>query len=425
MSMRIAGSLRRGWFAFQLLFVAYTRTGPLPALSAPLVCLPAVWAMCYAAGGSHTAFPHLFYVPIVLAAVRFGWVGGAASGLVAGLLAGPALPADVAAGTAQPLTGWVLRTGIFLAIGLLIGWLMRGRSESIRAAFQDTAVSGRLVHGVHRGEFEVFYQPIHCLQTRRIVGFEALARWNHPRRGQVGPAEFIPAAERTGAIAVLDRFVLAQAAAQTQRWSSHMSAVSVSVNVSATRFTQGDLATNVRSVLAETGLAPGSLQLEITESAVIDDVPAASRQVAELRALGARIAIDDFGTGQAALGYLEQLSVDTVKIDRSLVAQVAVSARTARLVAGLIDLFRALHLDVVVEGIETAEQYAHLESAGAHLAQGFYLGRPMSARDAEAALRQSLHLSPASTLPPAPADQSHCGHAAPTSHMEPKFSRVS
>jgi EAL domain-containing protein (putative c-di-GMP-specific phosphodiesterase class I) len=225
------------------------------------------------------------------------------------------------------------------------------------------------------------------LAEGKIVAFEALARWRHGSRGLLSPDEFVPAAERTGAITSLDKYVLWEAAGQIQRWSSQVGPVGVSVNVSATRFAQHDLPDQVERVLCETGLPANALQLEITESAFIEDTLAAAKQIAQLQALGIRVAIDDFGAGQSSLSYLKHFTVDTIKIDRGLVAEMHQDPRTERLVSGLVRMFQGLQLEIVAEGVENAEQYVHLQSADCLLAQGYFIGRPASAVDTEHLLK--------------------------------------
>ena len=156
--------------------------------------------------------------------------------------------------TPQPLEGWVLRLITFVLVGLLIAWLFRGQFEPMRSAVQDHLTSGRLLRRLRRGELEVYYQPILDLDQGRIVSIEALARWNHPRRGLISPDDFIPQVERTGAIAALDRHVLCEATRQVQWWSSEIAPIGVSVNVSASCFARDDLNATVAKVLERTGL---------------------------------------------------------------------------------------------------------------------------------------------------------------------------
>lgn len=362
----------------QSLLAFYVRSSSVLALGALILGVALAYAVSYAVGGSHTSAPHLFYVPIVLGAVRFGWRGAVLSAVAAGLLAGPALPSDVEAHVAQTPQSWLLRLFIFVAVGAFVAWLVRGRHEPMRVELNDTLLSGRLLRAIGRGDIEVFYQPVVRVADQEIIGVEALARWHHPKRGYISPVEFIPAAERTGAVTVLDRYVLLVATRQAQVWATHIRPLTMSVNVSATRFAQRDLAEEVAQVLAKTGLPAEALQLEITESALIHDVEGASAQIGQLRRLGAKVALDDFGAGQASLGYLNYFDVNTVKLDRSLVADIATQPRTSRLVAGFIGLFRSLDLEVVAEGVEDAHQLGPLEAAGCHFVQGYHLGRPAS-----------------------------------------------
>lgn len=402
----LSGGATRGRVAMQSLFVAYLRASSVFVLAALVVGLFTAWALTYAMGGSHTPFPHLFYLPIILAAVRSSWVGALGTATAAGLLAGPALPANVALGTEQSIEGWTLRLAIFVAVGGLVVALTRGHSESLGRRFSDSLASSRLVQAVKRGEIEVFYQPICETSGGRIVAVEALSRWRLSPHGTIGPDSFIPQAERTGAITVLDRFVLRQAARQAQAWATAIAPVDISVNISASSFAELDLVADVRAVLAETGLAPERLQLEITESAIIEDVSAARRQVVQLRKLGVRVAIDDFGTGQSSLSYLDQFAVDTIKIDRTLVAPISCSVDSGQLVQGVIRMLEALNMKVVAEGVESAQQYTQLRSMGCHLVQGYHLGRPAPPQETEKRLRAGgarsqvpAQLLPKDTLP--------------------------
>lgn len=383
----VAGA-ERSSLALQVMFVRYARTSTVLALIAIVAGLFTAWGASYVTGGSRTAVPHLFYLPVILAAVRFSWRGALTASVTAGLLAGPVLPADVATGAEQPFEGWALRLVIFTLVALLVSWLLRGRTESISSSLQDSLVSSRLVRAVHRGEVEVYYQPILDMGSGRFVGLEALSRWNDPRRGPLSPDDFIARAERTGAIAVLDQYVLSHALRQARRWSQRVGPVQMSVNLSATRFADDDLVTSVGAALADAGLPAHYLQLEITESAIIGDVEAASVQIAALRRLGVRVAIDDFGAGQCSLAYFNQFEVDTVKIDRGLVSQIGEAPQTERLLSGLVRMFHALGLNIVAEGIEKADQYVHLQSLGCDLAQGFFVGRPAPAKDIEELLRR-------------------------------------
>jgi EAL domain-containing protein (putative c-di-GMP-specific phosphodiesterase class I) len=270
----------------------------------------------------------------------------------------------------------------FVVVGIFVAYLMRGRKEPLRAAMHDSRVSARLIQAVRRHEVDVHYQPIYRLEDMRIAGFEALARWADPERGLVMPGDFVPAAERSGAITILDAHVLSLAAAQVERWRAEFTPLKVSINVSATRFGRPHLGREVARVLDDSGLPAQALQLEITESALIDDISSAARQVDELRGLGVRIAIDDFGTGRAALAYLDHFEVDTIKLDRGFLVRATTNHRARRLLTGIARALRELGVDVVAEGIETEEQLLLSRQIGITHGQGFHLGRPVPAEQA-------------------------------------------
>ncbi|HSE70997.1 MAG TPA: EAL domain-containing protein, partial [Nocardioidaceae bacterium] len=309
----------------------------VPALLAAftvVVLVLGAWSVAYAAGGSQTVFPHLFYAAIVFASFRFGLVGAIPTALMAGVFAGPVLPADVASGEAQEPVSWLLRTSIFLGCGLLVAWLTGHTSTPLGQAVRDRRTSSRLRAAIRHDEIVVHYQPIVSLSTAEVMGVEALARWDRPGRGLLPPSEFIPAAERTGEIADLDKHVLRTATQQLAAWEWAAESMWVAVNVSASRLVAEDLVDDVRGALDESGLSPQRLHLEITETAIIRDVPAAAKQIRALREMRVRVAIDDFGAGQTSLANLHDLAVDVVKIDRALVSRTVSSGRAARLVAG-------------------------------------------------------------------------------------------
>jgi diguanylate cyclase (GGDEF)-like protein len=235
-----------------------------------------------------------------------------------------------------------------------------------------------LRRGIARGELRVHYQPIMALATEQIVGFEALVRWQHPRRGLVQPVSFIPLAEETGLIVPLGRWVLETACRQAAEWrDARPDAPPVmSVNLSARQFMQTDLAEDVAGILAETGLDAASLELEITESVVMDQSEAGIRTLRRLRAMGVRLVLDDFGTGYSSLSYLKHLPLDTIKIDRSFVAGLDGSADRS-IVEAVIALAHGLGIGVVAEGIETIEQQQLLLALGCDLGQGYLFSRPV------------------------------------------------
>jgi diguanylate cyclase (GGDEF)-like protein/PAS domain S-box-containing protein len=227
------------------------------------------------------------------------------------------------------------------------------------------------------------YQPQVCLRDQRIIGYETLIRWNHPERGLLVPGEFIPLAEETDLIVALGRWVLKEACRQMAEW--HRSVVcdpplTVSVNVSFKQLTETDLVEEVRRVLAETGLHPGSLKLEMTESAIMANAENAVAMLQQLKDMGVGLEIDDFGTGYSSLSYLNKLPFDTLKIDRSFVMELA-SAESAEIVKTIVELARSMNMNAIAEGVETADQLQALIALGCRYAQGFYFSKPLGSEE--------------------------------------------
>jgi diguanylate cyclase (GGDEF)-like protein/PAS domain S-box-containing protein len=238
---------------------------------------------------------------------------------------------------------------------------------------------------IDNGEFELHYQPIISLPTGRIAGFESLARWRHPVRGLLSPAEFIPIAEDTGMIVDLGRLTLAESCRQMAEWLAHFGPAAprfMCANLSSKEFADTDLMKGVGNILKIAGLGSSHLKLEITESAFINDVPAAQVTLKRAQAMGIECSLDDFGTGYSSLSYLHRLEVATVKVDRSFVGEMGVGRSGSAMVRSIVALAHTLGLSVVAEGVETAEQFAELRKVGCEYAQGFYLSKPV---DAEAA----------------------------------------
>ncbi|HEX8161541.1 MAG TPA: PAS domain S-box protein [Pyrinomonadaceae bacterium] len=252
-----------------------------------------------------------------------------------------------------------------------------------------------LRRAIERKEFCLYYQPIVALATGRISGFEALVRWNHPERGLVPPSEFIPLAEETGLIVPLGMWVLEAACRQMHEWHalspSHRD-LKLSVNLSGRQFAQADLLARITRVLGETRFDPRCLQLEITESVVMDNAKAIVALMGDLRALGLELAIDDFGTGYSSLSYLQRFPIHTLKIDRSFISPHGDEDReNAEIVRTIVLLARNMGKDVVAEGVETEEQLARLRALGCEYGQGYIFSRPQDAGATEALLREGLH----------------------------------
>jgi EAL domain-containing protein (putative c-di-GMP-specific phosphodiesterase class I) len=247
-----------------------------------------------------------------------------------------------------------------------------------------------LRQAIEQKEFCVYYQPIISLQTGRLAGFEALVRWNHPRRGLVAPADFIPVAEETGLIVPIGQWVLNEACAQVRQWQidspSHRS-LSLSVNLSARQVAQPDLLQRIKDALETSKLNPHCLKLEITESVVMENAEAAAQMFKQLRSLGVQLSIDDFGTGYSSLSYLHRFPLNYLKIDRSFVMRLTTDNDNA-IVRTISTLARNLGMEVIAEGIETEEQFQQLKMLGCEYGQGYLFSRPVSNDGVEHLLAQ-------------------------------------
>jgi len=243
-----------------------------------------------------------------------------------------------------------------------------------------------LRRALHRNEFVVLYQPIVDLATAGISGFEALVRWQHPRRGLLGPLEFIPIAEETGLIVDIGRWVLDRACRQAHEWQREHGTLdlTISVNLSARQLRDPHLVADVAATLRESGLAPGSLTLEITETVLMDNSDGAIDRLHQLKALGVMLAIDDFGTGYSSLNYLRALPVDIVKIDKAFIDGVASDKEARGLIKAILSMADTLDLQTIAEGVESRAQANRLEQLGSALVQGFYFARPLTPEAAEA-----------------------------------------
>ena len=255
-------------------------------------------------------------------------------------------------------------------------------------AADELALETDLRHALARGGFALHYQPICDAGTAAIVGMEALARWRHPKRGDVPPSLFIPVAERAGLIRDIGRWVLSEACAQMHAWNVRhpLLDLHVSVNASGEELRDPGYLADVRDVLAATRLDPRRLQIEVTEGVFLRQPETTGVILDGLRALGVRIALDDFGTGYSSLSYLSRYPVDTLKIDRSFVAAMLTERRTQAVVEAIIRLAQAMVLTVVAEGVEEEAQMKALRAAGANLVQGYLPGRPLPVAGAGAML---------------------------------------
>jgi EAL domain-containing protein (putative c-di-GMP-specific phosphodiesterase class I) len=253
-------------------------------------------------------------------------------------------------------------------------------SKHTHDAIRRLALETDLRKALDRESFCSHFQPIVETESGRIVGAEALARWEHPLRGLLLPAEFIPIAEETGLIVPLGARILRDACAQMRAWhAAGHGGLRLSVNLSARQFHQQDLALQVDAVLRETGLAPETLELEITESIAMQNVDASVVALRGLKDLGVRITIDDFGTGYSSLSYLKKFPIDTIKIDQAFVHDVSSDSNDAAIVRAAIVMAHELKLNVIAEGVETVEQVAFLRRRRCTEMQGYLFSEPMPA----------------------------------------------
>ena len=253
-----------------------------------------------------------------------------------------------------------------------------------------------LRHAVRRNELVLHYQPSVDLAAGRITAVEALVRWAHPVRGMVAPDKFIPLADETGLIGEIGHWVLLEACAQTRRWhDAGLGGIKVSVNVSAVQFRQCDLTQIVAGALAATGLPPWCLDLEITETVLMQDADATIATLLALKAMGVCISVDDFGTGYSSLAYLKRFPIDTLKIDKSFMRDVTCDGHNAAIVRTVIALAKNLDLESIAEGVETEEQLDFLRAEGCDRLQGYYFSKPLPAEQLEAFVRAAGRIVPA------------------------------
>ena len=279
------------------------------------------------------------------------------------------------------------------------GRIVRFDAAMRAAAIERARLENDIDDAIEQEQFRLAYQPVVELATRRFVGFEALLRWDHPVLGPVPPSAFIPIAESAGRMLELGRWVLREACTTAARWQRdhpRAGALSMAVNVSGSQLGGAEFTAVVAEVLAECGLLPGSLVLELTETALVHDPVQAAEHLQSLRDLGLRLAIDDFGTGYSSLSYLRQFPVDILKVDRTFVAMITEHEEVPPIVRGLIELARTLSLELVAEGVETEIQHERLRAERCDLAQGYLYAAPLDADEAELQIA-ALEISAAGT----------------------------
>ncbi len=254
--------------------------------------------------------------------------------------------------------------------------------EMHKEAWHRATVEAHLHHALARNELQLYYQPQVHPQSKRIVGAEVLLRWFHPEWGLVTPNQFIPIAEETGLIVEIGAWLLRVACQQYENWLMQgLLLPKLSVNVSGQQIRAGGLLPVVKEVLASTDLYGGTLELELTESIIMDEAPETRAVMEELRRLGVHTAIDDFGTGYASLNYLRKFPTDTLKIDRSFVKGLPNDHDSEVIVSSVMKMAGTLGLDIIAEGVETREQLAYVQEKGVSAVQGFIFSKPVPARE--------------------------------------------
>jgi diguanylate cyclase (GGDEF)-like protein len=249
-----------------------------------------------------------------------------------------------------------------------------------KATKYQLSIENGLERALRSGQFAMVYQPIVTAQTGAILGYEALVRWDSPEHGAISPAEFIPVAEETGMILDIGDWIARQALKDCRRWNGPY----VSINLSARQFLRHNVAERILRYAADANVDAGRIQIELTETAIIDDVERADRNLRILREAGVRVALDDFGTGYSSLVYLNQFAIDCIKIDKSFVDDITRDRQSAMIVASLAKLAGSLGMSVVAEGVETEDQRRVLIAAGCGLMQGYLFGKPMTSPEVAA-----------------------------------------
>ncbi|MCJ7481690.1 MAG: EAL domain-containing protein [Thermodesulfovibrionales bacterium] len=248
-----------------------------------------------------------------------------------------------------------------------------------------------LRHAIERKEFVLYYQPIISLENRSIIGFEALVRWNHPRRGFLLPMEFIPLAEETGLIIPLSLWIIREACRQILIWQQQISSESplvISINISPKHFKNDSFVDQIINILDETKLNPEHLALEITETVIMDNTDHMIAVLSQLKDLGIKIHIDDFGTGYSSLSYLQRFPINTLKIDRSFIGRLSGTGKDIEIVQSIINMAHNMKLHVIAEGVENAENLKTLENLKCEYAQGYFFSHPLNINDAEVLIAQ-------------------------------------
>ena len=261
-------------------------------------------------------------------------------------------------------------------------------------AVERQSIEGDLRFALERDEFVMHYQPKIDLKVGEITGVEALIRWQHPKKGLIGPLQFISIAEDSGLILPIGKWVLRESCRQAKAWQdAGLPLIDMAVNVSSVEFRNDDFLEGINTILKETGLKPGYLELELTESVLMQHAEFSVPVLQKLKAMGVRLAIDDFGTGYSSLSYLRQFPIDTLKVDQSFIHEINADTDEATIISAVINMGCRLKHRVIAEGVETAEQLAFLRAHGCDEGQGYYFGRPLPAEETAKLLEMGVELS--------------------------------
>lgn len=340
------------------------------------------WATSFFAGGASQLPPHLFYVPVIMLGLRYGAGGALAAAVLASFVAGPALPADVAAAVPQATSDWVGRGLFFAVIGVVTTSQVKATLVAERRELEAAKRETELRAAIDQDQLELHYQPIIHVGSGDLVGAEALVRWNHPAWGLLGPDQFLGFAEQRGVINALGDWVLTTAVEDMRAWKRALGGgplpiQELAVNVSRRQFNHANhLVTTLDRLIGE-GELPIRLVVEVTETALAENDTTLVDQLMELRLRGVRIAVDDFGTGQSTVLAVRDLPVDVIKIDQTFVQGMDIDASNQAIIENALDLANRLGLQTIAEGVETTAQLHALADMGATHVQGYRITRPL------------------------------------------------
>lgn len=366
-----APSIDREWASSALPLVGHALSWTFVLVSTALV----TW-LVVATHGAPNPLVHLYYLPILYASARHGWAGALAAGALAGLAAGPWMPTSNPDTESQGVEEWGTRLALFVVVGAIAAWLARQQPRPLDTMLRDVVVGQALRSAVRNRRIRVHYQPLVDLNDGRVMGVEALCRWHDGKGKPVPPAEFIPVAERTGAIGAVGRDVMGQATRQADAWRRDaMPDILVTVNVSAVQLGTARFLAELTEAVNYGGRGT-RLCIEITETAIMADPARALTTLRAARDLGVTIAIDDFGTGHSSLTYLTEFPIDIIKIDKSFIDAVDTDPKARALVHAIVQMAQSLGVSTIAEGIERLEQVEALRELGCEVGQGYHLGRP-------------------------------------------------